>query len=219
MALRLASCMGGGLDPNLYYVPGDSSRDLFGMVSLRDPFKGEKVTSNYGMKRSRLESPGFCNLKRWIFFWKTCGNWLKQQISNDKARLCSNLFSKASRLSFHFPLVVTLGYLLRIAYTLENSHGTLPNGGSVEMIFLFKWVIFRFHFTDCRGVRQVSISITCSWKTTADRPRVQVSTPLLPGWFEAWVDYLFVSFCNERFVLNNNLWIFIWRIFQHWKGQ
>ena len=38
--------MGGGLDPKLYYVPGDSSRDLFGMVSLRDPFKGEKVTSN-----------------------------------------------------------------------------------------------------------------------------------------------------------------------------
>ena len=39
--------------------PGDSSRDLLGMVSSHDPF-GENVTSNNsGMKFGHLESPNF----------------------------------------------------------------------------------------------------------------------------------------------------------------
>ena len=51
--------------------PGDSSRDLFGMVSSRDPFKGLLLTSNvWGIKRSRLESPGLYNLGLGIIYSK-----------------------------------------------------------------------------------------------------------------------------------------------------
>ena len=39
--------------------------DFLGMVSLRDPFKGESWPPNRGIKRSRLESPGcYSPLKR-----------------------------------------------------------------------------------------------------------------------------------------------------------
>ena len=38
--------------------PGDSSRDLFGMVSSRDPFEGWKVTSNVWGSKGHFESPG-----------------------------------------------------------------------------------------------------------------------------------------------------------------
>ena len=41
------------------HVPGSSAGDLFRMVSSRDLLERLLVTSNQGMKRSRIESPGF----------------------------------------------------------------------------------------------------------------------------------------------------------------
>ena len=43
--------------------------DLFGMVKTW-PFKGRIVTSNWGIKRSRLESPGTFSWFAWTYFWK-----------------------------------------------------------------------------------------------------------------------------------------------------
>ena len=42
----------------IFSLPGDSSRDLFGMVSSRDPFKGWIVTSNDRGWKGHFESPG-----------------------------------------------------------------------------------------------------------------------------------------------------------------
>ena len=40
-------------------IPGNSAGALFGMVSSRDPFKGDDSDlQRTGIKRSRLESPG-----------------------------------------------------------------------------------------------------------------------------------------------------------------
>ena len=41
-----------------FLPPGNSAGDLFGMVSSRDPWKGESWPPTKRIKRSRIESPG-----------------------------------------------------------------------------------------------------------------------------------------------------------------
>ena len=61
VGFRECSCLEG-----LDQLPGNSAVDLTLLGWLSDPLNGENVTSNWGIKRSRNESPGHGKSAVWV---------------------------------------------------------------------------------------------------------------------------------------------------------